>query len=64
MHPPAHRATGRAVTIATRYCAVRRQTATKLGEPEVQVRRAGGGCGWLGLAEAGWACSMQYAGAV
>lgn len=31
--PPA----GRAVTIATRYTAVRRQTASKLGEPEVQV---------------------------
>ncbi|KAL4854889.1 Peroxisomal acyl-coenzyme A oxidase 1 [Chlorella vulgaris] len=27
----------RAVTIATRYTAVRRQTASKLGEPEVQV---------------------------
>ncbi|PSC69663.1 peroxisomal acyl-coenzyme A oxidase 1-like [Micractinium conductrix] len=27
----------RAVTIATRYAAVRRQTATKLGEPELQV---------------------------
>ena len=32
---------GRAVTIATRYAAVRRQTATKLGEPELQVGREG-----------------------
>ena len=28
---------GRAVTIATRYAAVRRQTTAKLGEPELQV---------------------------
>lgn len=34
---------GRAVTIATRYCAVRRQTATKLGEPELQVGVGGAG---------------------
>lgn len=36
---PLHATTaGRAVTIATRYAAVRRQTTSKLGEPELQVR--------------------------
>lgn len=35
---PLHPTTaGRAVTIATRYAAVRRQTTSKLGEPELQV---------------------------
>ncbi len=36
--PPLLAPVGRAVTIATRYAAVRRQTTSKLGEPELQVR--------------------------